>query len=257
MSTPPRKLVQQLYTMGTFPADAVITDLIAQGNAAEPDLLGVAADLKLFAKPAPQCWAPVHALRVLEQIQPSPAIIAPLLAQHPYTDAYTNESALMAWKNDLAHTLGMTGAAGLPLLQAAAADLRHHVQARGTALVAMAVLATRVPELHNPVEADLRYHFAHETDPVMLAFVIHTLCLLRVADLYQPILQAYREKRVHTAFFTAADARKLVLAKHPSEFLAPRTFWDRYDEDDYGEYLDAEMDLLPNTLQIPQLGRSI
>lgn len=257
MGTPPRKLVQQLSTMGTFPADAVITDLIAQGSAAEPDLLAIAADLKLFAKPAPQCWAPVHALRVLEQIQPSPAIIAPLLAQYPYTDAYTNESALIAWNNDLAHTLGMTGAAGLPLLQAAAADLRYHVQARGTALVAMAVLATRVPELHNVIVADLRHRFAHETDPVMLAFVIYAVCLLRVADLYQPILQAYREKRVHTAFFTAADARKLVLAKHPAEFLAPRTFWDRYDEDDDGEYLDAEMDLLPDTLQIPQLGRSI
>lgn len=227
-----QQYVKQLLTMGYYPAPEVIEPLLASGTAAHTDLLQMATNTSLFAQDEPACWAPIHALRLLEYLQPDASIIEPLLAVMPYLGESAISQIPSTWNSDLPHTLAAAGAAGIPLLWAAADQEERNPLARGSALTALAVVADRVPAERDAIIAHLRQRLSDEQDPVNLAFVVYALALLRVPDVYPTVMAAFRSHRIEREIFNAASARQMLLSTHPSPFLDHLSFWERYEEDE-------------------------
>ncbi len=227
-----QQYVQQLLTAGYYPAPEIIEPLLASGTAAHPDLLLMASNVSLFAQAEPACWAPIHALRLLEYLQPDASIIEPLLAVMPYLGESVIAQIPATWNSDLPHTLAAAGAAGIPLLCAAAAQAERNPMARGAALTALAVVADRVPSERDAIIAQLRQWLSDEQDPVNLAFVVYALALLRVQEVYPDVMAAYRSHRIEREIFDAAAARQMLLSRQPSPFLDRLGFWERYDDDE-------------------------
>lgn len=226
------KHVQQLLMAGYMPTPEIIEPLLASGTAAHTDLLQMATNVSLFAQDEPTCWAPLHALRLLEYLQPDASIIEPLLAVMPYLGESAIPQIATTWNSDLPHTLAATGSAGMPLLIAAADDTERSPMARGSALAALAVLADRMPAHADELLAYLRQQLRTEEDPVHLAFVVYALALLRAHDVYAEVMTAFRNHRIEREIFDAASARQMLLSQQPSPFLAQQSFWERYADDD-------------------------
>jgi len=230
--------VKQLRRAGPQPNDHLTRHILQAGAAALGPLLDMALDTDLLHEDAPECLAPIHALRLLGELR-STEIIVPLLEVFPIEQDYYGEELPLMWADEAAQMIGRVGAAAVEPLWQIADDQRWNSVGRGVALLAMTYATLVAPEIRDGVVAGLLERLDSSDDNVMTAHLVSSLSSLGVEPAYKKIMALYREGRVDQSIIPPGVARQLLLAAEPGQRLkcVLHPLSERYDAHslDYGE----------------------
>lgn len=237
VDTPIDELVRQLKRIGLRPSETLVKRILAFGSDARDALLALASDHALLHEETPLCWAPVHALRILGELQ-DPTTIPELLALFPLELRHEEEQPPQVWAQDTAQTIGHIGAPALEPLWAWFDNLENSMASRSAAADAIAYVTAVAPEERAGIIAKLNERLASSEDKPQTAFIVTALSRLAASESYVQVMAAFREGRVDTKLIQASDARQLILGKGtPNLKCATHTLWERYDQ--HGPFAQA------------------
>jgi tetratricopeptide (TPR) repeat protein len=185
-----------LRQAGEHPDPALLDAIRAQGPAVTPALMTLATDEQLLAgeDDRPETWAPLHAVRLLGEMDAVEAI-APLL---PLFERVEEGE----WLTEILQTaFGRLGRPALTPLRALLSDRGRDIWTRGRAADGLKELARYHPELRGEVIAALTAHLdAAEAEPsaeTLNALVVSTLLDLEAEEEAAPAMRrAFAEDRV-------------------------------------------------------------
>lgn len=224
------ELVKQLRRAGLRPTERQAQGILRAGAAAVDPLIELALDTDLLYEEQPECFAPLHALRLLGELR-STAMIAPLLAHLPLADPYEDEDLVESWESELPQLIGRIGAAAVEPLWAIADDEAWEVAARGGALAALAYVTVIDPSLRDGVAAGLRERLARSDDAAFRGHVVSGLANLGVSDVYKDVMELYRAGKIDADVIQASLARQLLLTKSEQRLACVKhPLWERYDK---------------------------
>jgi hypothetical protein len=222
--------VKQLRRAGPRPAEHLVRHILQGEQAAVGPLLALALETNLLHEDVPECYAPIHALRLLGELR-STEIVAPLLRAFPIEQDFAGEELPVVWADEAAQMIGRQGAAVVELLWAVVDDPDWDMVGRGVALMALTYATSVAPELRDSVAQGALERLAASEDERMTAHLISALSSLGVGSAYQQIMELYRAHKVDTSIIPPATARQLLLAPGPAPRLecAGHPLWERYD----------------------------
>jgi hypothetical protein len=222
--------VKQLRRAGPRPAEHLIRHILQSGAGAVGPLLALALDTDLLHEDVPECYAPIHALRLLGELR-SLEIVAPLLRALPIEQDYPGEELPLLWADEAAQMIGRQGAAVVEPLWAVVDDPDWDMAGRGVALMALTYTTSVAPEIRDDVAQGALERLAESEDERMTAHLISAISSLGVGSAYQQIMDLYRAHKVDTSIIPPATARQLLLAPGPAPRLecAQHPLWERYD----------------------------
>jgi hypothetical protein len=221
--------VKQLRRAGHRPGEKLAHNILRSGEAAIGPLTELAADTALLELEPPECYAPLHALRLLGELK-TPRMIAPLLRAFELT----GDDAPLArrlWEVELPQILGSLGeAAAEPLW--AVVDSQDYAQAqRSAAIVALTFATAAAPALRPAVIAGLRERLTRAEDTREAGYLITGLANLGASEAYQEVMARFRAGTVDLDVATAAQSRQLLLSPTGKRLdCALHPLWERYDE---------------------------
>jgi hypothetical protein len=222
--------VKQLRRAGPRPAEHLVRHILQGGQAAVGPLLALAVDNDLLHEDVPDCYAPIHALRLLGELR-STEIIAPLLRVLPIEQDYPGEELPVLWADEAAQMIGRQGAAAVEPLWTVVDDPEWDMAARGVALMALTYATSVAPELRDEVADEALNRLGQSGDERFTAHLIAAIASLGVGSAYQQVMDLYRTHKVDTSIIPSATARQLLLAPGPASRLqcAQHPLWERYD----------------------------
>jgi hypothetical protein len=222
--------VKQLRRAGPRPAEHLVRHILQGGPGAVGSLLELALDTDLLHEDVPDCYAPIHALRLLGELR-STEIVAPLLRVLPIEQDYPGEELPILWADEAAQMIGRQGAAVVEPLWSIADDPEWDMAGRGVALLALTYATSVAPEIRDEVADGALMRLAESDDERLTAHLISALASLGVGPAYQQIMELYRAHKVDTSIIPPATARQLLLAPGPAPRLecARHPLWERYD----------------------------
>jgi hypothetical protein len=227
---PAADLVRQLRRVGLRPPEKLVERILEQPEAALGPLLELALDVGALLTEQPECWGPIHALRLLGQLRTT-AIVEPLLGAFPLPLPEEAEEAPALWSAEAPQIIGSLGAAVAPTLWAWLDDAERPLLARAAAAESLPYVTAADPAQRDDVIAGFRSRIAEADGRELAALLVNALGRLGAADAYAEVMAAYRAGRVDTAILPAASARQLLLrGGAPSLKCANHTLWERYDE---------------------------
>src|SRR6185436_7464032 len=97
--------IKQLRRAGLRPNEHRALHILRAGEAAVGPLLALALDTELLREDEPQCYAPLHALRLLGELK-SPEIVVPLLRAYPIEQDYPDQQLPLMWADEAAQMIG-------------------------------------------------------------------------------------------------------------------------------------------------------
>lgn len=197
--------VDQLLSLGAVPDDSVYAEMLDQGKVLIPELIWMAFDPQLHAKPAddPAHHAPAHAVALLRELRTEAELdrLAPWL-DHADGDWYTEL---------LTERCGKVGGYTTDQLETMAADTTYDLMIRSSAATALAERVNRVPAERNRIVTFMRELLnrpeAHELpeEETFVGFLIGDILDMDARELYPDIKQAYEEDRVDTKVVRLGD----------------------------------------------------
>lgn len=222
--------VKHLRRAGLRPTERQVRDILRAGAAAFRPLLALATDTELLHAEAPECYGPIHALRLLGEM-PSVDMIEPLLSPLPITRNYADEQLPQLWLSELPQIIGRIGAAAVEPLWAIADDEERGIPARTVALVALGYVTVVAPDTRDAVIAGLRDRLSTSDDPTINAYIVTALGDLGVEDAYADIMQLYRAGKINQHIVPPGTARQMLLSKRDTRLnCAKHPLWERYDQ---------------------------
>jgi hypothetical protein len=222
--------VKQLRREGLRPSESLVRTITKAGQAAVGPLLELATEVDLLHEDEPQCFAPVHALRLLGELRPV-EVIQPLLREFPIELDYAEEELPQMWADEVPQIIGHIGAAAIEPLWRIADDDSWHIAARSGALMALAYATQADPQLHDAVVAGLRERLERATDRPLTTHLAVALANLGVQGIYGDIMGLYREGRIEQTILPAAAARQLLLSDGAKRLnCVNHPLWERYDQ---------------------------
>jgi hypothetical protein len=227
--------VKQLRRIGPRPNEHLVRHILQGGPAAAGPLLALALETDLLHEDAPECYAPIHALRLLGDLR-STEIIAPLLRVFPVEQDFPGEELPLMWADEAAQMIGRQGAAAVEPLWAVVDDSDWDMVGRGVALMALTYATSIAPEIRDDVADGALGRLAHSDDDRFTAHLIAAIAHLGLGAAYQQVMDLYRAHKVDTSIIPSATARQLLLAPGPAHRLecAQHPLWERYDR--HGPY---------------------
>jgi hypothetical protein len=222
--------VKQLRREGFRPSEALVRTITKAGSAAISPLLALAVDVDLLHEDEPECFAPLHALRLLGEVG-SPEIIEPLLREFPVELDYEDEQLPKLWVEEAPQIIGHLGAAAVEPLWAIADDESWNMAARSGALLALGYATAVDPSVKDAVVAGMRARLARTEETIFASHLVVGLANIGVRDAYADVMALYRVGKIAQEIIPAGAARQLLLsdglqrlncAKHP--------LWERYDQ---------------------------
>jgi hypothetical protein len=221
--------VKQLRRAGYRPSERLAQTILRAGDAAVGPLIELATDTALLEGDAPECYAPLHAMRLLGELR-SPRMAAPLVRAF----AVTGDDAPLArrlWEAELPQILGRLGAAAAEPLWALADDEDAAPGQRSAAIVGLTFATAVAPELREPVIAGLRERLGRAEDKRLAGYLITGLANLGASEAYGEVMARFRAAEVDLDVATAAQSRQLLLAPVGKRLAcALHPLWERYDE---------------------------
>ena len=214
-----REYVKQLRRAGYQPAEHLTRHILQSGAAARQPLLELALETDLLHGDEPECFAPIHALRLLGELG-STEIIEPILGAYPLEQEYSDEQLPLMWADEGTQMIGRMGEAAAEPLWQIADDSERESTTRGVALLALVYVTQVAPELREPVVAGLLERLPESEDPQFTAHLISSLSSLGVASVYKQVMDLFRQGRVDQSIIPPGAARQLLLASEPSRRLA-------------------------------------
>ncbi len=122
--TPVVDLVRQLRRIGLRPPERLAASILEYGPEARDPLLALATDRELIHEESPGCWGPIHALRLLGELQ-DPTTIKALLQMFPLELREEEEQAPKLWAEDATQLIGHMGAPAVETLWQWFDDIGH------------------------------------------------------------------------------------------------------------------------------------
>jgi hypothetical protein len=229
--TPVAKLVHQLEHAGMRPSRSVVQRLLSRGDEVRAPLIELATSTHKLHEPEPVCWGPLHALRLLGEI-PDISMIAPLLSALPVEIRDEYDQATELWAAEVLDIVSECGPDAIPLLWEWISDQSHGTFSRGSALHTLVYIAYRWSDYFDPIVEEARARLRQQPDMTETTFLVFLLANLTVADAYNEVMAAYREKRIDTAILPASQARQMILSGvEPADYTTRFEFWERYELD--------------------------
>lgn len=224
--------IRQLRREGLRPSEQLVRTIIKAEHAAVGPLLVLATELELLHQQAPECFAPLHALRLLGELG-SVEIIEPLLRQFPVSLAHDQEELPQTWVSEVAQIIGHLGAPAVePLWQIADnADEGWNMAARSAALTALGYVTVVDTNTHDVIIAGLHERMQHSDDKVLTSHLAIALANMGVSDFYPELMAMYRAGKLDQEILPAAAARQLLLTDSSKRLAcAKHPLWERYDQ---------------------------
>ncbi len=231
--------VKQLRREGLRPSEKLAAQIVRTGDAAVGPLLELATDLDLLHGDAPECFAPIHALRLLGEVG-STAIIEPLLREFPVGLEYEDERLPRVWAEEAPQIIGHFGVPAVAPLWAIADDATGWAPAaRNSAMMALVYVTAVAPDTHDLIVAGLRERLAAAEDRADAGYLASALANLGVKELYPEILALYRAGKIDPEILPAGAARQLLLSDSTRRLAcAKHPLWERYDQ--HGPFANDE-----------------
>jgi hypothetical protein len=199
-------------------------------HAAVGPLLLLATDLELLHEQAPECFAPLHALRLLGELG-SVEIIEPLLRQFPVSLAHDEEELPQTWVSEAAQIIGHLGAPAVEPLWRIVDDTGWNMAARSGALTALGYVTVVATETHDAIIAGIRERMERSEDKVLTSHLAIALANMGVSDFYPELMAMYRAGKLDQDILPAAAARQLLLTDSSKRLAcAKHPLWERYDQ---------------------------
>jgi hypothetical protein len=200
-------------------------------SAALPQLIELATDLEGLHKLVPECYAPMHALRLLGEFGTA-EIVKPLLNQFPIKQVMPNENLVMMWIDEVPQMIGRLGEAALPELWSVLDDASQSIEARGMACASLPYVTLFADEARQSIITGLHERLLASEDNQLTAHYIWALGYLGAGEVYSDILTAFRQNKVELKIVTAAQARQLLLSKEATARLkcGTHTLLERYQQ---------------------------
>lgn len=229
--------VKQLRREGLRPSEKLATQITRAGDAAAGTLLALATDTELLHEDAPECYAPIHALRLLGEVAAA-EIIQPLLREFPVELDYEDERLPQLWAEEVPQIIGHLGAPAAEPLWAIADDPDWAPAARNSALTALTYVTAAAPETYDAIVAGLRERLA-AADRTYASYLATALANLGVKDMYPEVLALYRAGKIDQEILPAGAARQLLLSDSAKRLAcAKHPLWERYDQ--HGPFANDE-----------------
>jgi hypothetical protein len=222
--------VRQLRREGLRPSEHLVRTIRKAEAAAVSPLLALATDVELLHEEPPECFAPLHALRLLGELRPV-EIIQPLLREFPVRLDYEDEELPEAWVDDVPQLVGHFGAPAVEPLWQIVDDESWDMAGRSVALSALTYATATDPALREEIVAGLRERLAGSEDKMFTSQLAGALANLGVREIYSEIMALYREGRIDQEVLPAAAARQLLLTGGLKRLeCANHSLWERYDQ---------------------------
>src|SRR5262245_4835923 len=171
--------VKQLRRAGPRPPEHLVRHILQGGPGAVGSLLALALDIDLLHEDVPDCYAPIHALRLLGELR-STEIVAPLLRVLPIEQDYPGEELPILWTDETAQMIGRQGAAVVEPLWLIVDDPEWDMAGRGVALMALTYATSVAPEIRDEVADGVLKRLVESDDERLTAHLISALASLGV-----------------------------------------------------------------------------
>jgi hypothetical protein len=212
MTTDINQLVTQLQRVGLRPTEQQWATIKEAGATAESALLDLALDKISLGKTEPTSLGPIHALRLLGEINTvETSTIEQLLHVLPMDDFDPASQAPFVWRQDLPQIIGRWGQATIELAQPLGGDTTAPPAQRVLAIDTLGYAVEVEPTLRDDVVAFLRQQLATVDEPLVGASIVRTLSLLHVGDAYKDVMEAYKRGVVDREVIPATEARQQLL----------------------------------------------
>ena len=222
--------VKQLRREGLRPAERLASTITKAGAAAFQPLLELATDVELLHEDEPECYAPIHALRLLGEIG-SVEMIEPLLRKLPVELYYEDERLPQVWAEEVPQLMGHLGVPAIERLWQIAEDQSWPIAGRSSALLGLTFVTAAAPETRDELVAKLRERLAASEDTTFASHLVVALANLGVQDLYAEVIAMYRAGRIDQAIVPAGAVRQLLLSGSAKRLAcANHPLWERYDQ---------------------------
>ncbi|HWQ14829.1 MAG TPA: hypothetical protein VNL77_18665 [Roseiflexaceae bacterium] len=230
--------VRQLRRTGLRPGEKLAQHILRAGEAAVGPLIELACDTALLEAEAPECYGPLHALRLLGELRPARMVEPLVRAYAPDPADHDPPLARSMWEGELPQILGRLGEQAVAALWSVVDDPAYTMDQRAVALTGLAYATAAAPELRGQVVAGLRERLAASEDTTLSGHLIAALANLGAAEAYQEVMARFRAGQVDLAVANAAQARQLLLTPNPGRLrCANHPLWERYDE--HGPFPEA------------------
>jgi hypothetical protein len=221
--------VKQLRREGLRPSEPLVRSIVRAGAAAVAPLLALATDTDLLHVQPPDCYAPLHALRIAGELD-SIEIVEPLLRQFPVSLNYDGEELPETWISEAAQIIGHLGAPAIEPLWRIVDDEAWNIAGRSGALTALGYVTAVAPEIRDEIVAGLRERMGR-SDKILASYLAIALANLGVSDLYPELMAMYRAGKLDQEILPAAAARQLLLSDSAKRLAcAKHPLWERYDQ---------------------------
>lgn len=232
--------VRQLRKAGLRPSEKLVGSILKAGAAARPALLNLATNVDLLHAEPPDCYAPLHALRLLGEL-PGIDMIEPLINKIPLELIDEDEKLPQIWGEELPQMIARIGSEALTPLRTLVNDTERHIPQRMIVLIALGYLATTAPETRDQIMADLRAWLAQSEDPIIVAYLLITMADVNMPDIYPEAMRLFRAGKVDQHYLSPGMARQLLLTNGSKRTAsALLSLWERYEQ--YGPRADNEVD---------------
>jgi hypothetical protein len=222
--------VRQLRKAGERPNERLVGHILRSGPAARPHLIELATNVDLLHGDEPECYAPVHALRLLGEL-PAVEMIDPLLAPVPLELHYDEEKLPQIWGGEMPQMLARIGAPGVEPLLAVVDDGEREPAQRAMALAALSYVPKVAPEQRGALVAALRERLERFDDPTLVAYVLMALGEMHVSDIYPEAMRLFREGKVNQSVLPPGLARQLLLSQRKDRIdCVLHPLWERYEQ---------------------------
>ncbi len=222
--------IKQLQREGLRLNDKLAATITRAGSAAQAQLIELATNVDLLHEDEPECYAPIHALRLLGEVGTT-EMIEPLLRQIPVELDYEDERLPQLWAEEVPQIIGRLGEPAIEPLWRIAEDDGWPSAARSSALVALTYITAAVPETREPIIAELRARLAATEDKALASHLVVALANLGVNDTYADIMALYRAGKIDQAIIPAGAVRQLLLTDSTKRLACVRhPLWERYDQ---------------------------
>lgn len=231
--------IKQLRRVGLRPPERLAQQILHAGDAAVGPLLVLATETGLLHEEEPECFAPIHALRLLGELHPF-RMIEPLLEQMPLDQDYPGEELPVLWTGEAPQMIGRLGEPAVTRLWEIADDTTWNMSSRGGALTALVYMTAILPELRESLVAGLRERLALADDKEFAGHLVAALSGLGVSEAYSDIMALYRQGRISHEIIAPRRARQLLLTSSDEHRLEciNHSLWERYDL--HGPFPDEE-----------------
>jgi hypothetical protein len=226
--------IKQLRREGLRPSEHLVRSITKAGTAAVAPLLALATDVGLLHQEPPDCYAPLHAMRILGELG-SPEIVAPLLRELPVELDYEDEQLPRLWAEEAPQIIGHLGAIAVEPLWAIADDESWNMAGRGAALIALSYATAVDTSLREAIVAGLRGRLERTEDTIFASHMVVALANLGAREVYSDVMARYRDGRLAQEIIPAGAARQLLLTDGLKRLAcAAHPLWERYDQ--HGPY---------------------